>query len=188
MAVRLAAFLSLALLAGWPAPSWGQPCFPTRPDLLGPYYISGMPVAHSLVRFDRAGEPLHVEGEIRSSEPPHSPVAGARVEIWQADGEGRYHPPRNGDAAEFPDEVLDLRGTVIANENGAYTVMSVVPAHYQSRPPHLHFRIGAPGYQTLVTQLYIDVGNSGPRCRTAELNRTGAVARFHSPAIYLLPE
>jgi protocatechuate 3,4-dioxygenase beta subunit len=46
------------------------------------------------------------------------------------------------------------RATVVAARDGRYRFESNRPPSYQSRPPHIHIRVSARGYQTLVTQHY----------------------------------
>ena len=46
------------------------------------------------------------------------------------------------------------RATVFAGERGRYRLESNVPVSYGGRPPHIHVRVRAPGYEELVTQHY----------------------------------
>lgn len=74
-----------------------------------------------------------------------SPIAGAVIEFWLAGPDGY-------DDAH--------RATVIADGSGAYRFESNVPHHYDGRPPHIHVRVTAKGYQTLVTQHYPESGKT----------------------------
>jgi len=143
--------LPFALLAcaGTPAPAPDQTpttpvsaegsesCEPTPADALGPFYQPNAPLR------ERVGEGYILRGVVRSSS-DCSPIPGAQIEIWMAGPDGAY-------ADEF-------RATLFANEEGSYQFESHVPPPYSGRPPHHHFRLSAPGYQTLVTQHYPEAG------------------------------
>lgn len=108
-------------------------CAPTPSDALGPFYKPGAPVR------DRVGQGHMLRGVVRSSA-DCSPIPGAQIEFWLAGPDGRY-----GD---------DYRATVFAGPDGTYRFESHFPPAYSGRPPHIHIRVTAPGYQTLVTQYY----------------------------------
>jgi protocatechuate 3,4-dioxygenase beta subunit len=93
-----------------------------------------------------------VSGRIQAF-PDCRPLAGALVEVWHADRRGRYS--RVGDT-RFDDADCLLRANVRTDENGRYTFRTLDPGEYTGRPRHIHFRISAPGFRTLVTQLYFD--------------------------------
>jgi protocatechuate 3,4-dioxygenase beta subunit len=48
--------------------------------------------------------------------------------------------------------------TVFAGQRGEYRFQSNVPVSYSGRPPHIHVRVRAPGYEELVTQHYPQCG------------------------------
>ena len=159
-------------------------CAPTKSDSLGPFFIANTPVVTNLNRFGKPGEAMRIVGKVVSASPPYTPIAGARLEIWQTDGTGNYHPQANGDYSEFDDREIDMRGTVLTDEKGEFSVLSLVTHGYGRRPPHIHYKISANGYKTLITQHYLDV-SSRDRCRTSKIDRTQKPARFNAPLIYL---
>jgi protocatechuate 3,4-dioxygenase beta subunit len=69
-----------------------------------------------------------------------TPVAGACLEFWLAGPDGNYDD--------------DHRATLFVDETGAYRFESNSPPKYSFRPPHIHLRVTAKGYRTLVTQHY----------------------------------
>lgn len=71
------------------------------------------------------------------------PVAGAVVDVWQADAHGAY------DNAGY-----DLRSHELTDAQGRYWFETVVPAPYPGRTPHVHVKIQAPGQAVQTTQLY----------------------------------
>lgn len=129
-----ALFLLLLLL---PLDGHAGPCTPTEPDELGPFYKPGAPVRASV------GKGYVLAGTVRSAK-DCAPVEGAAVELWLAGPDGGY-----GDA---------YRATVIADGKGAYRFESHVPPPYYGRPPYIHLRVSARGFDTLVTQHYPDEG------------------------------
>jgi protocatechuate 3,4-dioxygenase beta subunit len=47
---------------------------------------------------------------------------------------------------------------VFAGQRAEYRLESNVPVSYGGRPPHIHVRVRAPGYEELVTQHYPERG------------------------------
>ncbi|MDH3659320.1 MAG: hypothetical protein OEU92_04695 [Alphaproteobacteria bacterium] len=187
---------SLLLLAGLLAGCTAAPaqlslaCVPTEADAMGPFYIAGTPVVDDLNRHGKVGDPLLLTGRILSAAEGHAPIADARIEIWQTDGDGDYHPAANGDYADYADEAIDLRGTVISDQEGRYAVKTLAPGGYFPRPRHFHVRITAEGQAPLVTQLYITgdgvVRQPGGDCRHATLEDTTDGLRYQAPDIFLV--
>ena len=108
-------------------------CKPTPPDSLGPFYIPNAPVRTSV------GTGHLLSGVVRSSRTCR-PIARARIEFWLAGPAGDYGPA--------------WRATLFSRRDGSYRFTSHVPPRYSSRPPHIHVRVTARGFRTLVTQFY----------------------------------
>lgn len=134
---------------------------PTPTDDLGPFYPldwSG-DIDADLTRFGAGapadGHQLVVAGTVRDT--TGRPLAGAVVEIWQADASGRYrHPgvdPRTRDAR------FQGFGRTLTDAEGHYRFTTLMPGNYGSRPPHIHFRVAQPGRRELVTQMYFRGNN-----------------------------
>jgi protocatechuate 3,4-dioxygenase beta subunit len=68
------------------------------------------------------------------------PLNRARIELWLVNEQGEY------DAAH--------RATVFSRRTGRYRFESNRPVGYGGRPPHIHVRVTARGFRTLVTQHY----------------------------------
>jgi protocatechuate 3,4-dioxygenase beta subunit len=160
---------------------------PTARDMEGPFYISNVPIATNLNRFGKPGEVMRIEGRVMNAAAPDQPIPGVRLEIWQTDGTGHYFPERNGDYSEFRDSEIDMRGTVIADADGRFSVMSLFPKEYWPRPPHIHYWIRAEGFQSLVTQHYLDTSPRDRPHRTAQVIRAQTPALYSAPTIYLQP-
>jgi protocatechuate 3,4-dioxygenase beta subunit len=112
-------------------------CKPTQPDMLGPFYEPGAPVR------TRVGSGYVLSGRVLSAE-ECKPIPKARIEFWLANPRGEYDDAH--------------RATVFAGERGEYRLESNVPVSYGGRPPHIHVRVRAPGYEELVTQHYPERG------------------------------
>ncbi len=79
------------------------------------------------------GDELLVQGQVRSATDCR-PLSYARVEHWQAGNDGIYHER--------------LRSYQLTDENGFFRFGTEWP---RQSPPHIHFRVDAPGHGTLVS-------------------------------------
>jgi len=134
----------------------------TPPQTAGPFYPRSTPVDSDadLTRIDgrgtqASGQIISVSGRVFSVKGP--PLAGAVVEIWQADANGRYNHPR--DAAGGPrDRDFQGYGAVRTSAGGDFLFRTIRPRHYRAgtvvRAPHIHFRVVSAGGRELVTQMY----------------------------------
>ena len=137
----------------------------TPSTVLGPFHIDGSPelplgadMAEGL-----GGETTFLTGTVRDLE--GKAVAGARLDIWQADAEGLYE-------SQLGAEEPLLRAIFQTDADGKYVIRTIAPPGYSIpmdgtvgellketdishfRPAHIHFLISAPGYETLVTHLF----------------------------------
>jgi catechol 1,2-dioxygenase len=108
-------------------------CKPTQPDMLGPFYEPGAPVRTSV------GSGYVLSDAVLGAE-ECKPIPNARIEFWLANPRGDYDDAH--------------RATVFAGKRGEYRLESNAPVSYSGRPPHIHIRVRAPGYEELVTQHY----------------------------------
>lgn len=122
-----------------------QRCGRTGADIEGPFYRPGAP-ARSDLREHRAGVPLLLEGRVMSG---CRPLAGAEIDLWQADHSGAY------DLAGF-----GLRARLRTDADGRYRIATLMPGHYLNgaryRPAHLHVKVRVQGVVRLTTQLYFE--------------------------------
>ena len=90
-------------------------------------------------------------------------VAGALVEVWQANAGGRYRHYNEGYLAPL-DPNFGGCGRCITDADGYYRFTSIQPAPYpwpngpnSWRPAHIHFSLfGAAFAQRLITQMYFE--------------------------------
>jgi len=139
----------------------------TEPTVLGPFYVDGAPTrgfGDSIVDDPATGgEPLVMHGTI--SDLDGHPVAGATIDVWQVQPNGRY---------DIEDDPLrrNLRATFTTGEDGGYRFATVRPVDYTIpddgpvgallraggrrswRPAHIHLMVRAPGFKTLVTHVF----------------------------------
>ncbi|CDY77797.1 Catechol 1,2-dioxygenase [Caballeronia glathei] len=140
----------------------------TETTVLGPFYVEqardfelGAHIASA-----QDGTPMIVEGNVRDSR--GEPIAGALIETWHADDHGLYDVQRGTDKS-----ALNLRARLRTDEAGRFWYRSIVPAAYPVpsdgpvgrmldaqgrhpfRPAHVHFKVSAPGFETIVTHVFI---------------------------------
>jgi hydroxyquinol 1,2-dioxygenase len=148
----------------------GRPFGATEPTVLGPFYVEGAPArsfGDSIVDDpSTGGEPLVLHGEVRDIE--GRPIPGATVEVWQVQPNRRY------DIEEDPQR-RNLRGTFTARADGRYRIRTVRPVDYTVpedgpvghmlhalgrdswRPAHIHLKVSAEGYRSVVTHVFDSV-------------------------------
>jgi protocatechuate 3,4-dioxygenase beta subunit len=123
----------------------------------GPFYISNAPqlVGGRLNYTGLPGEPIAITGHVYGGPEDSRPLPGAKVEIWQSDASGSYHPPASGDANRFAVQDLALRGYVVTGADGNYAFSTIYPGSYPGRTRHIHVRASAEGYNPVVTQIIV---------------------------------
>lgn len=131
----------------------------------GPFHVAGSPEFKDGANMagEAPGIPCFVTGVVRDLD--GKPIAGAKLDLWQTDGDGMYEAQMESDEAY-------MRGIYRSNADGSYTVQTVAPLGYtvpmdgtvgelmektnisHYRPAHIHFCIEAPGYRRVVTHLF----------------------------------
>jgi len=94
-----------------------------------------------------AGTRVLLTGRVITSQ--CAPVAGAIVDVWQADDAGAY------DLKGYR-----LRGKVTADAQGTYAIETILPGLYPGRTRHIHVKISIPGGATVTTQVYFPNENA----------------------------
>jgi catechol 1,2-dioxygenase len=115
---------------------------------------------------DTPGARVRISGKVFDFE-TNTPIEDAILGTWQAATDGLYE---NQDE-EQPDN--NLRGRYRSDKNGTFELIGLMPTAYPVptdgpvgellraakrppyRPAHIHFIVSAPGYETLITQVFV---------------------------------
>jgi protocatechuate 3,4-dioxygenase beta subunit len=114
---------------------------PTPAQTEGPFYTPNTPQRTSLLEPGMTGTPLVVTGSVLATN--CQPVAGALLDFWHCDDSGVY------DNVGFR-----LRGHQFADDQGRFTLETILPGLYTGRTRHIHVKVQAPNQPVLTTQLY----------------------------------
>lgn len=138
-------------------------------SVLGPFYRAGSPMEANgadICRGARHGDAAHVLGHVLDTE--GCPILGAHLDVWGTDHNGLYE---NVDPAQ-PE--YNLRGRFTTDADGLFDFWTIKPVSYpipddgpvgdllratarhNMRPAHLHVIASAPGFRSIVTELYTD--------------------------------
>jgi len=107
------------------------------------------------------GPRILVHGQVRDQS--GRGLAGALVEVWQANAGGRYRHRNEGYLAPL-DPNFGGCGRCLTDAQGYYRFTSIQPAPYpwpngpnSWRPAHIHFSLFGPAFaQRLITQMYFE--------------------------------
>ncbi|MGW1749056.1 intradiol ring-cleavage dioxygenase [Streptomyces sp. NPDC002092] len=140
----------------------------TESTVLGPFHMTESPARELGANIDLVGggEPCVVSGRVLSGD--GTPLPGAVVDVWQADGNGFYdvqrpdvQPPGNG------------RGLFTADAEGRFWFRTCVPSPYPIptdgpvgdllratarhpyRPAHIHFIASAADHVPVTTHIFV---------------------------------
>ena len=140
----------------------------TSSSVLGPFHISDSPKMElgADLKGKHPGELILVQGQVRDV--AGNPIVGATLDIWQTAPNGLY-------SSQDPDqEMYEFHALFTSDENGNYRFTTAKPVVYTVpvdgpvgdilkatgrhpwRPSHLHYIIKAPGFRTLVTEVFPD--------------------------------
>ena len=106
-------------------------CAPTLDDGSGPFGRGAPP------RRAKIGVGHVLTGVVLSSV-DCSPLAGARIHLWQSNRRGEY--------------VRALSATVVSDRAGRFRFEGPRPTSYEGRSPHIHLRILANNHEVLFTR------------------------------------
>jgi hydroxyquinol 1,2-dioxygenase len=144
-----------------------KPSGASESTVLGPFHVADAPELEmgANICLDHKGEDMVIAGRILDTN--GKPVAGAVLDVWQANDEGFYDVQQKGIQPDF-----NLRGVFRTGADGRYWFRAVKPKFYPIpddgpvgqllkalgrqpyRPAHLHFILKADGFETLVTHIF----------------------------------
>lgn len=143
----------------------------TEQTVFGPFHIPGapdLPPHGSDIANGAVGDPCFVSARVTTTS--GEPIAGALVDVWQADADGHY----DVQFSEWAPDNTSLRARFKTDENGTLSTRTVYPKSYPiptdgtvglmleathrhpMRPAHIHFMVKKPGFDTLVTHVFAD--------------------------------
>lgn len=145
-----------------------RPAGATASTVLGPFHMVESPPRQlgDSIALAPGGEPTLITGQVLSI--AGGELAGATVDVWQADEKGFYD-------VQTPDRVPErnLRGLFTCDDQGRFAFRTILPAHYPIphdgpvgqllmatgrhpfRPAHVHFIASADGHATLTTHVFV---------------------------------
>jgi hydroxyquinol 1,2-dioxygenase len=138
----------------------------TEATVFGPFFVQDAPLIEigGDIGGGASGEPCWVEGTV--SDTAGSPVERARIDVWEADAEGRYD-------VQYDDGRVAGRAHLFSDPRGRYAFWGLTPTPYPipfdgpvgamlaavgrspMRASHLHFMVRAEGLRTLVTHIFV---------------------------------
>jgi protocatechuate 3,4-dioxygenase beta subunit len=124
-----------------PTPACDDDDEPTIAQTEGPYFTRNSPERTSLVEPGTGGTKIILSGYVFATD--CRPVARALLDFWQAD-----------DAGQYDNSGFRYRGHQFADDQGHFTLETVVPGLYPGRTRHFHVKVQAPNRPVLTTQLY----------------------------------
>ena len=138
-----------------------------------------------------AGQVLHVMGRVINRQ--GQPIKGARLEIWQANAQGRYAHPNDANPAPL-DPNFQGYAALVTDAEGRYRFKTIKPGAYGDsgamRAPHIHFDLKG-GVNRLVTQMYFageSLNETDRLLQTAGANRERLIVQLLPPSEGLEPD
>jgi len=139
----------------------------TEATVEGPFYWPGAPdlALGADIGEGVPGEPTFYMGRVTDTN--GQPLAGALLDVWSGDGEGKY------DVQLAPEPVMKARGRFRTDTEGRYFFWSILPAYYPIpddgpvgdmmratnrsiyRPGHMHMQVSAHGHVMLTTHIFV---------------------------------
>src|SRR5271163_4908546 len=144
-----------------------KPSGASESTVLGPFHVANAPELPmgANICLDRKGEQMAIFGRVVDTE--GKPIAGAVLDVWQANDEGFYDVQQKGIQPEF-----NLRGVFRTGPDGRYWFRAVKPRYYPipadgpvgqllaalgrhpNRPAHFHYILKADDFETLITHIF----------------------------------
>lgn len=137
----------------------------TEATVFGPFFVEDSPAIElgGDMAFGAPGEPCWVTGTVTGTD--GKPLAGAKIEVWEADEDGLYDVQRDAGARA-------ARAHLFTDAEGGYRFWGLTPTPYPIpddgpvgqmlaavgrsplRASHLHFMVSHDGCRTLVTHIF----------------------------------
>ena len=149
-----------------------RPLVPTAEMTLGPFFPREFAAGANDLRSPGArGEPIEITGRVVQAD--GRALDNVVLEIWQADGEGRFDNP-----------VFCGWGRAATDSTGGYAFRTIKPGASQGRAPHINFLILYSGLmRQLQTVMYFD-DSPDPVLDSLKERREKLVAKREGPSRY----
>jgi len=171
----------------------------TPGEILGPFYPvikrveQGADLTTIPGRQGRAtGQVIHVMGRVLNVE--GQPVRGARIELWQANAQGRYSHPSDTNPAPLDP---NFEGFAVQNTDAEcqYRFKTIKPGAYPAtanwmRPPHLHFDVTGK-INRVITQMYFpgeSLNDKDLLLQNIRANKESLIAKVLPPTADVEPD
>ncbi|WP_051636540.1 dioxygenase [Rhodococcus erythropolis] len=145
----------------------------TEATVFGPFFVEDSPEIElgADMSFGAPGEPCWVEGTVTDTD--GRPLAGARIEVWEADEDGLYD-------VQYDADHRAARAHLYTDIDGSYKFWGLTPTPYPIpndgpvgmmldsvgrsplRAAHLHFMVSHDACRTLVTHIFPSDDPIGP--------------------------
>jgi protocatechuate 3,4-dioxygenase beta subunit len=171
----------------------------TPDQVLGPFYPLTKPLDRGSDLTRIPGKPGRAHGQVvhlmgRVLDMKGEPLAGVKVEVWQANAHGRYVHESDYNPAPV-DPNFEGFGVQITDKEGRYCFTTIKPFGYPTnipgwqRPPHIHFDVTG-RIDKLVTQMYFegDPLNEKDRILQSSWAQERLIARLLPPTSEMEPE
>jgi len=143
----------------------------STPAIEGPYYRDDAPLVDDRLKTYATDDhkPLLINGTVKAVD--GTLVENVTIDVWHSTPDGKY----SGFHDDIPTDFY--RGKLRVGKEGSFRVRTTMPVPYQIpdqgptgalletmgshswRPAHVHFKVKAPGYETLTTQYYFEGGD-----------------------------
>lgn len=142
----------------------------TQTTVLGPFYVGEHKILPhgSDISKGAFGEPMFVRARVTNAS--GQPLQDVTVDVWHADNDGFYDSQKPSYETQGP----ALRARFVPGKDGWFFFRTILPCSYPvpmdgpvgeliqasgrhpMRPAHVHFLVDAPGFEPLVTHVFID--------------------------------
>lgn len=148
-----------------------RPLVPTAEMTLGPFFPREFAAGANDLRSPAGGEPIEITGRVVQAD--GRALDNVVLEIWQADGEGRFDNP-----------AFCGWGRAATDATGVYAFRTIKPGASQGRAPHINFLILYSGLmRQLQTVMYFD-DSPDPVLDSLKERREKLVAKREGPSRY----
>ena len=140
----------------------------TAPTVLGPFWRAGAPkraMGETIVFGIEDGDHTWMHGTVTDAQ-TGKPIENACIDIWETAPNGKYEQQDENQID------MNLRGIFTTPKDGRYNLYCLRPTTYSiptdgpagkllqlldrhtMRPAHIHIMLTAPGYKTIITELF----------------------------------